>query len=138
MSDARRHWHGIMGDRHEHQNVWVRGGGFPQSQPQTLAPQPSETRTIEERRDSTASTASNTSSTSGPADQGTGNMGQMRQTERRSSAMGARSPSLFQNLVDQKRNSADPSLAQRRQSWNEQMPSGGFLSKWWDEYTKGR
>lgn len=24
--DARRHWHGNPGDRHEHHNVWVQGG----------------------------------------------------------------------------------------------------------------
>ena len=24
--DARRHWHGNPGNRHEHHNVWVQGG----------------------------------------------------------------------------------------------------------------
>lgn len=24
--ESPRHWHGAVGDRHEHHNVWVRGG----------------------------------------------------------------------------------------------------------------
>ena len=54
---------------------------------------------------------------------------------RRSSGSGA---GLFSNLQSQKRDSSDAGMAGRRASWNEQREQGGFFSKLWDGYTRGK
>jgi hypothetical protein len=124
-----RHWHGTVGDRYEHHNVWVRGG--PSSAYKATRPSTSTNTTdafaTTERRSSSASesSATNTGQRSPPS------VGE----RRRSSGHGP--SSLFENLTNQKRNSSDDTFAARRQSWNEQAQPGGFFSKWWDGYTRG-
>ncbi|RHZ72961.1 hypothetical protein CDV55_108232 [Aspergillus turcosus] len=113
----KRHWHGTVGDRYEHQNVWVSGGPI-----QTL-PGRRPSTDMNDRHDSTSSESSTTSAQS-PTRSGSG--------ERRRSSSG-----LFGSLTSTKRNAADPSIAARRQSYLEQSKQGGFLSKLWNTYTRG-
>lgn len=85
-------------------------------------------------QDSSASNASSASSAStSSADSGA----RPSLAERRRSSASSSSV-LFHNLIDQKRNSTDSTLAARRVSWNEQLPKGGFIGKWWDGYTRGQ
>ncbi|KAF4216730.1 hypothetical protein CNMCM8980_007277 [Aspergillus fumigatiaffinis] len=116
----KRHWHGTVGDRYEQLNVWVRGGAI-----QTL-PGRRPSTDVNDRHDSTSSESS-TSSAHGasPPRNGSG--------ERRRSSTG-----LFEGLTSTKRNATDPSVAARRQSWLEQSEQGGYLSKLWNTYTRGR
>ncbi|GFF28789.1 hypothetical protein IFM51744_00650 [Aspergillus udagawae] len=123
MSDRpeppKRHWHGTVGDRYEQPNVWVIGGAIqtPDRRPST---------DMDDRHGSTSSDSSNTSAHgASPPRSGSG--------ERRRSSTG-----LFESLNSTKRNATDPSVAARRQSWLEQSEQGGFLSKLWNTYTKGR
>jgi len=47
---------------------------------------------------------------------------------------------MFHSLTNQKRNSADPDLMRRRQSWHEQevgSGSKGIFARWWDGYVRG-
>ncbi|KAL4873236.1 hypothetical protein BDV12DRAFT_192723 [Aspergillus spectabilis] len=122
-----RHWHGSIGDRYEHHNVWVRGG---QSQPYK-ASRPSTTTTdafatIDRRSSSASDTSANAGERSPPS------VGE----RRKSSGHGP--STLFENLTNQKRNSGDDTFAARRQSWNEQSHPGGYFSKWWAGYTGGK
>ncbi|KAJ9300957.1 hypothetical protein DTO271G3_2121 [Paecilomyces variotii] len=112
-SPTRRHWNGAPGDRHEHHNVWLRGGikGPAQTAPWKLD---SPIEGTSQRRTSDASTSSNSSN------------------RRKSST-----PGLFANLTTQKRDSPDPASAARRMSFNEQIAKGGAFSKWWHGYTRG-
>ncbi|EYE94900.1 uncharacterized protein EURHEDRAFT_456786 [Aspergillus ruber CBS 135680] len=120
-----RHWHGSIGDRHEHHNVWVRGGSPQVYYPARRASSSSEASTSSmDRRTSSANTPSN------PSNQNTAppSVGDRR---RSSNAM------LFSGLSTQKRDPLNTNMATRRESWKEQSNQGGFLSKWWDGYTKG-
>ncbi|ODM24188.1 hypothetical protein SI65_01778 [Aspergillus cristatus] len=120
-----RYWHGSIGDRHEHHNVWVRGGSPQVYYPARRASSSSEASTSSmDRRTSSADSASN------PSSQNTvpPNVGDRR---RSSNAV------LFSGLSTQKRNPLDTNMATRRESWKEQSNPGGFFSKWWDGYTKG-
>ncbi|KAA8649069.1 uncharacterized protein ATNIH1004_004961 [Aspergillus tanneri] len=119
-----RHWHGSIGDRHEHHNVWVVGGP-----PQTYVghrPSMSETaNAMADRRDSASSAR--------PATNNTGNSPPVAPDRRRSSGHGP--STLFESLTSQKRNSTD---AARRASFHDQSQQGGFFSKWWEGYTRGK
>ncbi|KAL2808103.1 hypothetical protein BJX63DRAFT_436425 [Aspergillus granulosus] len=136
-STSPRHWHGTVGDRYEHHNVWVRGGpssAYKATRPSTTTSTTDAFASTDRRVCLTASywppsqhlyssNASDSSTNAGahsPPSVG----------ERRRS-------SLFENLTNQKRNSGDDTFAARRQSWNEQAQPGGFFSKWWDGYTRG-
>ncbi|KAE8147674.1 hypothetical protein BDV25DRAFT_28902 [Aspergillus avenaceus] len=115
-----RHWHGSIGDRYEHHNVWVRGG--PAQAYMAQRPAPTETaNAMSDRRESTSSSMSSGSQSPPTA------------PNRRSSQGGG----LFEGLTNQKRNSTDPMSAARRASYNDQAQQGGFFSKWWDGYTRG-
>jgi hypothetical protein len=147
----KRHWHGTVGDRYEQLNVWVRGGAIqtlPGRRPstdvndrhvrltsflETTVRQFLSSSTLilflpvlTIQQDSTSSESS-TSSAHGasPPRNGSG--------ERRRSSTG-----LFEGLTSTKRNATDPSVAARRQSWLEQSEQGGYLSKLWNTYTRGR
>ncbi|KAE8383036.1 hypothetical protein BDV26DRAFT_252541 [Aspergillus bertholletiae] len=116
-----RHWHGTMGDRYEHLNVWVRGGP---PQPY-IARRPSATEAAsatDDRRESVSSSTSSDSNNPPTA------------PNRRRSSQGA---SLFESLTNQKRNATDPASEARRASYNDQMQQGGFFAKWWEGYTRG-
>ncbi|EAW25352.1 uncharacterized protein NFIA_108450 [Aspergillus fischeri NRRL 181] len=116
----KRHWHGTVGDRYEQLNVWVRGGAI-----QTL-PGRRPSTDVNDRHDSTSSESSTTPAHgASPPRNGSG--------ERRRSSTG-----LFEGLTSTKRNATDPSVAARRQSWLEQSEQGGYLSKLWNTYTRGR
>ncbi|KAL4890931.1 hypothetical protein BDV59DRAFT_75749 [Aspergillus ambiguus] len=137
MSDSSqpRHWHGSVGDRYEHTNVWVRGGP-PTSyrRPSTSAvPATASASTISndmnDRRSSAASDVSASASSSA-------NTGSSPPGRRRSSGHGP--STLFESLTSQKRSAEDPSVAARRASYTEQAQKGGFFSKWWDGYTRGQ
>ncbi|OJJ03628.1 hypothetical protein ASPVEDRAFT_133959 [Aspergillus versicolor CBS 583.65] len=122
-----RHWHGPVGNRYEHHNVWVVGG--PPSSYMASRPSTSTTdafATSERRSSSASDTSANAGERSPPPSVG---------ERRRSSAHGP--SSLFESLTSQKRNTNDGSLAARRQSWSEQSQPGGFFSKWWSGYTGG-
>ncbi|KAL1965948.1 hypothetical protein VTN77DRAFT_5081 [Rasamsonia byssochlamydoides] len=109
MAEPRRHWNGSVGDRHEHQNVWLRGGV---RGPAVTSPWAG--WDADRRRNSQTSTSSVSS--------------------RRSSS----SSTLFTTLTNQKRNSADSSLAARRKSYIEQGPRPtGIFANWWHGYTRG-
>ncbi|KAL1985245.1 hypothetical protein VTN96DRAFT_8161 [Rasamsonia emersonii] len=114
MADSpRRHWNGSVGDRHEHQNVWLRGGvrGPAVSSPWAGWD-------AYRRRDSETSINSVSSS-------------------RRSSSSPSGTP-LFTTLTHQKRSSTDPDLTARRKSYSEQSPvRPGVLASWWHGYTRG-
>ncbi|KAL2833458.1 hypothetical protein BDW59DRAFT_156954 [Aspergillus cavernicola] len=121
-----RHWHGTIGDRYEHHNVWVRGG--PSQAYMATRPSTSTTdafATSDRRSSSASDTSANAEARSPPS-----------VAERRKSS--SHGPStLFESLTSQKRNSTDSTFAARRQSWNEQAQQGGFFSKWWEGYTRG-
>ncbi|KAL4927119.1 uncharacterized protein BDV17DRAFT_132191 [Aspergillus undulatus] len=120
-----RHWHGSVGDRYEHHNVWVRGGqSSAYRRPSTGAADAFGTT---DRRSSSASDASaNNDSARSPPSLG---------ERRRSSGHGP--STLFESLTSQKRNPYDGAFAERRKSWQEQAHPGGFFSKWWSGYTGG-
>lgn len=58
-------------------------------------------------------------------------------SERRRSSASSSGP-LFSNLHTQKRESTDPAAATRRQSYSEQAVKGGYFSRLWDGYTRGK
>lgn len=136
MADSpRRHWNGSVGDRHEHQNVWLRGGvrGPAVSSPwagwdayrrrvsrqqKTQFPFNSMICVLTILQDSETSINSVSSS-------------------RRSSSSPSGTP-LFTTLTHQKRSSTDPDLTARRKSYSEQSPvRPGVLASWWHGYTRG-
>ncbi|KAL5342620.1 hypothetical protein BJX70DRAFT_394836 [Aspergillus crustosus] len=121
-----RHWHGDVGARYEHHNVWVRGG---QSQPyKPSRPSPTtDAFATTDRRSSSASDSSAKAGERSPPSVG----------ERRKSS-GHGPSTLFENLTNQKRKSGDDTFAARRQSWTEQSHPGGYFSKWWAGYTGGK
>ncbi|KAL4798936.1 hypothetical protein BDV19DRAFT_386013 [Aspergillus venezuelensis] len=120
-----RHWHGDIGNRHEHHNVWVRGGqSSAYRRPSTGASDAFATNT--ERRSSSASDTSAKAGERSPPSLG---------ERRRSSGHGP--STLFESLTNQKRSPYDGAFAERRKSWNEQAAPGGFFSKWWSGYTGG-
>ncbi|KAL4808977.1 hypothetical protein BDV18DRAFT_157917 [Aspergillus unguis] len=119
-----RHWHGSVGDRHEHHNVWVRGGqASAYRRPSTSTTEPF---SAERRFSSASDTSANQGERSPPS-----------VSERRRSS-GHGPSTLFESLTSQKRDPNDGDFARRRQSWNEQAQPGGFFSKWWSGYTGGR
>ncbi|KAL2835715.1 hypothetical protein BJY01DRAFT_252404 [Aspergillus pseudoustus] len=123
-----RHWHGTVGDRYEHHNVWVRGGpssAYKATRPSTTTTTAEAFATTDRRSSSASDSSANAGAGSPPS------LGE----RRRSSGHGP--SSLFENLTNQKRNAGDDTFAARRQSWNEQAHPGGFFSKWWDGYTRG-
>ncbi|KAL3472205.1 hypothetical protein BJX99DRAFT_235912 [Aspergillus californicus] len=124
----RRHWHGSMGDRYEHHNVWVRGG--PSSKYMATRPSTSTTDAIASS-DRRASSASDTSANA------TADRGSPPTVGERRKSSGHGPSTLFESLTSQKRNSNDSTFAARRQSWNEQSQPGGYFSKWWDGFTRG-
>ncbi|OJJ44657.1 hypothetical protein ASPZODRAFT_144618 [Penicilliopsis zonata CBS 506.65] len=128
--DSRRHWHGDIGNRHEHQNAWVRGGIMQNILRPVWAPNEPE----KDRRGSDSSTMSAVSSASA-ANESSNSPPSVADKRRRSSVHG--SGPLFQNLSNQKRNSTDADAASRRASFMEQSEKGGMLSKWWEGYTRG-
>ncbi|KAL4778288.1 hypothetical protein BJX76DRAFT_149121 [Aspergillus varians] len=121
-----RHWHGSLGDRYEHHNVWVRGG--PASTYTATRPSTSTTDAFatSDRRSSSASDSSASAHERSPPTVS---------ERRRSSGHGP--STLFESLTNQKRDSTDGAFAARRQSWNEQAQHGGYFSKWWSGYTGG-
>ncbi|RAL05874.1 uncharacterized protein BO80DRAFT_421075 [Aspergillus ibericus CBS 121593] len=126
-----RHWHGTVGDRYEHHNVWVRGGP-PQAYRRPSIPTTTEaTAARPDITDRRGSNSSDMSSNSANASNSPPSIGD----RRRSSGHGP--SSLFESLTSQKRSSTDQNLNTRRESWNEQGQQGGFFSKWWDGYTRG-
>ncbi|RAK80666.1 uncharacterized protein BO72DRAFT_445233 [Aspergillus fijiensis CBS 313.89] len=128
-----RHWHGDPGNRHEHLNVWVRGGpsspyfrrpSVPGGSVYTTATGPE--MTTDRRGSSSSDMSSNsTNMSSSPP----------RAPDRRRSS--GQNSSLFEGLTSQKRNSADPNFASRRESYTEQAQTGGMFARWWDGYTRG-
>jgi len=108
----RRHWNGIIGDRHEHQNVWVSGGV---KGPAVISPWAG--WDAHRRRASDASTGSASEANASPSS--------------------PKSPNLFANLSQQKRNSTDAQANERRKSFADQLPKNGFISSIWHGWTKG-
>ncbi|OQE39111.1 hypothetical protein PENCOP_c007G02341 [Penicillium coprophilum] len=124
-NNTSRHWHGSIGDRHEHTNVWMQGGAkSPSGRAAWAMPG------TDNRRDSNTSTSSNGNKASEGIAANPSGPG-----ERRRSSAG--SNGLFSNLHTQKRESTNPDMANRRASWNEQAAKGGMFSQWWDGYTRG-
>lgn len=140
MTD-RRHWNGSVGDRHEHQNVWLRGGvrgpavtspwaGWDAYRRRVRSHQKNppygffkkfNTELLYCTQDSESSIKSLSSNSN----------------SRRSSSSSS-SGTLFTTLTHQKRSSTDPDLSARRKSYSEQSPTRpGFLSSWWRGYTRG-
>ncbi|KAI2924868.1 hypothetical protein CBS63078_2398 [Aspergillus niger] len=122
-----RHWHGTVGDRYEHHNVWVRGGP-PEPYRRPSIPTTTAATATSDRRGSDSSDMSSNSANLSNSPPSIGD-------RRRSTGHGA--SSLFESLTSQKRNSTDQTLNTRRESWNEQGQQGGFFAKWWDGYTRG-
>jgi len=109
----KRHWNGIAGDRHEHQNVWLNGGI---KGPAVTSPWAG--WDAHRRRASDASTGSAGEATAG-------------------SPSSPKPSSLFTNLTQQKRNSTDVQANERRKSFADQLPKNGFISTMWHGWTKG-
>ncbi|GKZ31953.1 hypothetical protein AbraIFM66950_000933 [Aspergillus brasiliensis] len=123
-----RHWHGTVGDRYEHHNVWVRGGPPEPYRRPSIPITTAATATSDRRGSDSSDMSSNSANLSNSPPPSIGD-------RRRSTGHGA--SSLFESLTSQKRNSTDQSLNTRRESWNEQGQQGGFFAKWWDGYTRG-
>ncbi|KAL5359220.1 hypothetical protein BJX96DRAFT_147998 [Aspergillus floccosus] len=138
MSDSSqpRHWHGSVGDRYEHSNVWVRGG------PATAYRRPSASAIPATASASTVGHDMNDRRGSAASDMSAGSMSSSANTgssppgRRRSSGHGP--STLFESLTSQKRTSEDASAAARRASYTDQAQKGGFFSKWWEGYTRGQ
>ncbi|PYH73829.1 uncharacterized protein BO88DRAFT_432184 [Aspergillus vadensis CBS 113365] len=122
-----RHWHGTVGDRYEHLNVWVRGGP-PETYRRPSIPTTTAATATSDRRGSDSSDMSSNSANLSNSPPSVGD-------RRRSTGHGA--SSLFESLTSQKRNSTDQTFNTRRESWNEQGQQGGLFAKWWDGYTRG-
>ncbi|KAJ5096105.1 hypothetical protein NUU61_005461 [Penicillium alfredii] len=134
--DTRRHWHGNPGDRHEHLNVWVQGGPKGPSGRAAWAMLPGMETT---RRDSNTSTSSATSNANNANNAGgTAASPTLPSVSERRRSSTSSSGALFSNLQTQKRQSTDPDMVSRRASWNEQSQQGGFFSKLWEGYTRGK
>lgn len=88
---------------------------------------------------STSSTGTATANANANASTSDGNSSPTFQTvsERRRSSAGS-GAGLFSNLQTQKRESTDPSMVGRRASWKDQREQGGFFSKLWEGYTRGK
>ncbi|KAI9370769.1 hypothetical protein BJX61DRAFT_70662 [Aspergillus egyptiacus] len=121
-SSPPRHWHGNVGSRYEHQNVWVRGGPPSPYKPSRPSTSTTDAFATSDRRSSSASESSASEQHTPPS------VGD----RRRSSGHGP--STLFESLTSQKRN---PNDAERRRSWSEQLQPGGMFSKWWNGYTRG-
>jgi hypothetical protein len=108
----KRHWNGAVGDRHEHQNVWLNGGVKSPAVTSAWAGWDSH-----RRRASDASTSSS--------------------NDVMGSSSSPKSPSRFVNLSQQKRNSTDAQAAERRKSFADQLPDKGFFANMWHGWTRG-
>ncbi|KAJ5632368.1 hypothetical protein N7490_008707 [Penicillium lividum] len=135
LPDERRHWHGDIGNRHEHLNAWTAGGAKGPAHRAAWALTPEMVANLNARKGSDASTSSNSATSPGGSGSGSPPV-QTVNERRRSSASSGSGAGLFENLRSQKRESQDPAMAGRRASWNEQQAQGGFFSKLWDGYTK--
>ena len=150
MTDnTHRHWKGEFGNRHEHQNVWTKGGSKisagrapwaltpemmtkPNNNRRECPPIPSylSSHSVPNKNSQACDTTSSENVTNKPRSSQT-------LSERRRSSAGS-SAGLFSKLQTQKRESGDAGMVGRRESWNEQREQGRFLSKLWDEYTRGK
>lgn len=79
--------------------------------------------------------SSNSNNSNNPVDS-QANPPTVQDNRRRSSGHGP--STLFESLTNQKRNSGDASATARRASYAEQGAKGGYFSKMWDEYTRGK
>ncbi|KAJ5532290.1 hypothetical protein N7513_001324 [Penicillium frequentans] len=141
MSDSpndneRRHWHGAAGDRYEHVNAWTAGGAKGPTSRAAWALTPEMMANLNARKNSDASTSSNTGNTANQS--GSPAVPSVGERRRSSASSPGGGGSLFSNLQSQKRDSTDPSMAGRRASWNEQQAQGGYFSKLWNGYTRGK
>ncbi|KAH8693668.1 hypothetical protein BGW36DRAFT_259478, partial [Talaromyces proteolyticus] len=108
-SPPKRHWHGEVGARHEHQNVWMNGGVRSPAGPAPWSGWDAERK----RRASEASTKSTSSASSN-------------------------NTRKFDKLQTQKRESvSDAGSAERRRSFAEMLPEKGFFGRMWHGYTGG-
>ncbi|GLI73070.1 hypothetical protein PoHVEF18_001279 [Penicillium ochrochloron] len=130
--NIKRHWHGNAGDRHEHLNVWTHGGSMGPANRAAWALTP-EMMAAEANRRGSAGSAGSASSSNNAGSPTTPSI-----NDRRRSSASSGSPGLFSGLNTQKRESADSNMAARRASWNEQREQGGFFSKLWEGYTRGK
>ncbi|OKP00320.1 hypothetical protein PENSUB_7777 [Penicillium subrubescens] len=126
--NIKRHWHGNAGDRHEHLNVWTHGGSKGPASRAAWALTP-EMMAADANRRGSAGSASSPNSDNSPTTPSI--------NDRRRSSAGSGS-GLFSGLNTQKRESADANMTARRASWNEQREQGGFFSKLWEGYTRGK
>ncbi|RAL08955.1 uncharacterized protein BO97DRAFT_190802 [Aspergillus homomorphus CBS 101889] len=132
-----RHWHGDFGNRYEHQNVWVRGGPSAPYFRRPSVPGGSVFNTAATTTTGPEMTTDRRGSNSSDMSNSSNNMASSppRAPDRRRSS--GQNSSLFGGLTSQKRNSADPNFASRRESYTEQSQSGGMFARWWDGYTRG-
>jgi hypothetical protein len=151
--ETRRHWKGEPGARHEHVNPWGHGGAkgpasrapwaltpemmtnlnntrrvSPYPSPYPIPQTPCEVYRAEGDNQGSDTSTSSQNANAEPSSPQT-------VSERRRSSSGA---GLFNNLQTQKRDSSDAGMAGRRASWNEQREQGGFFSKMWNDYTRGK
>ncbi|KAF3387698.1 hypothetical protein F1880_000889 [Penicillium rolfsii] len=126
--NIKRHWHGDAGDRYEHQNAWTHGGSKGPASRAAWALTPEMMAADANRRGSAGSASSSTSAGS-PTTPSIND-------RRRSSA--SSSSGLFSGLNTLKRESTDANTAARRASYNEQHAQGGFFTKLWEGYTRGK
>ncbi|KAJ5480839.1 hypothetical protein N7539_006733 [Penicillium diatomitis] len=120
----KRHWHGEAGNRYEHQNVWTHGGAKGPANRAPWALTPEQTMAADSsRRSSAASSSGSPPST---------------MNDRRRSSASSKSGPMFAGLQSVKRDSTDANMSARRASWNEQQQPGGFFSKLWEGYTRGK
>lgn len=156
--NIKRHWHGNAGDRHEHLNVWTHGGSMGPANRAAWALTPEMMAAEANRRvrsayhepipsyiipfisvhlmnffQASAGSAGSDSSSNSAGSPTTPSI-----NDRRRSSASSGSAGLFSGLNTQKRESADSNLAARRASWNEQREQGGFFSKLWEGYTRGK
>jgi hypothetical protein len=139
----KRHWNGTVGNRHEHQNVWMIGGARAPAQISPWAGM--------ERRVSSISLpfcgrflfyfiiflrgGSHASIT--VIDHYLVSIQDSDSSTKSNGNDSNRSNPLFNGLTTQKRNVADQTIVERRKSFTEQVPRTGFFSTWWHGYTKG-
>ena len=141
MADApKRHWNGTVGNRHEHQNVWMIGGA---RAPAQISPWAG----MERRVSSTSVTSwvyyvdiggSHALKSESFIDHYLITQNSDSSTKSNGNDSPGRSNPLFNGLTTQKRNAADHTIVERRKSFAEQVPPRtGIFSTWWHGYTKG-
>ncbi|KAL1972348.1 hypothetical protein VTN31DRAFT_6762 [Thermomyces dupontii] len=121
-SPPRRHWNGLPGARHEHQNVWINGG------PRSPAPKPAWYGWDEAWKTRRASDSSTLSASS---------------TGSNSSTNGSKASKPFEKLQELKRNlphHQTNEFRQRKMSWDDQIgpQRKGLLASWWNGYVRGQ